>query len=185
VWGVSRESAAPPVAAPVAAAPAPPAPAPDPAPLVRPDPAPPAAEPPGDRTAAALPAAEPDRAPDPRPEAVVGRAVPDGGTTRRPAAAEVTRPTVVATKGIRDTRPGLTVIPVPRAASGEGVLAISATPWAIVTVDGKEIGETPVELRVGGGTYRVRATHPDFAPREQSVSVTPGKRRLLNVTFTR
>jgi len=80
---------------------------------------------------------------------------------------------------------GLNTLKVPAAASGQGVLAVTASPWGVLTVDGKEIGETPRELRVGAGSYRIALSHPTFGVRASAVVVQPGKRVVLNVNFSR
>ncbi len=63
------------------------------------------------------------------------------------------------------------------------MLTVVATPWAVVAIDGRAIGETPREVRLGAGTYRVRATHPSLGTREESVTIKPGKRRTWSPTF--
>jgi len=80
-------------------------------------------------------------------------------------------------------RDALNSIPIPPARSGEGVLSVIATPWAEVWVDGVKIGETPREMLLGAGTYRVRATHPSLGTREAEVVVPAGKRKVWNATF--
>jgi hypothetical protein len=72
----------------------------------------------------------------------------------------------------------LNSVPTPPADSGEGVLVLVATPWADLEVDGVRLGETPRELRLRAGTYRVRAVHPDLGVREDRVAVGPGERKL-------
>ncbi len=102
----------------------------------------------------------------------------------RTAPAAVERP--AHAKGIREKRSGVASIAVPPPRSGEGVLAIDATPWAVVFVDGERVLETPCSLRLGAGTYRVRAEYlPEFGPREKVVTIAPGKRELWTLTFAR
>jgi hypothetical protein len=60
---------------------------------------------------------------------------------------------------------------------------VVATPWAQVAVDGRDIGETPRELRLGAGLYRVRASHPVLGIREHSVTIKAGKRMIWSPTF--
>jgi hypothetical protein len=81
-------------------------------------------------------------------------------------------------------REGLNSVRTPPASSGDGVLSIDATPWALVTVDGRQVGETPREIQLGAGTYRVKATHPQFGTREETVTIAAGKRRSMAVKFT-
>jgi len=80
-------------------------------------------------------------------------------------------------------REELNSIPTPSAGSGDGVLSVNATPWADLWVDGSKIGETPREMRLGAGTYRLRATHPKLGSREITVTVQAGKRKAWNATF--
>jgi hypothetical protein len=88
-----------------------------------------------------------------------------------------------ATRGVRLVKPELNAIPTPAAASGEGVLAVVATPWAEVQIDGRDIGETPREVLLGAGSYRVRATHPALGTKEQVVNVRAGRRIVWSPTF--
>ena len=54
-----------------------------------------------------------------------------------------------------------------------------------VFVDGKDIGETPRELRVGEGFYRVRLEHPTLGKRETTLTVPAGRRATYNVNLAR
>jgi hypothetical protein len=87
------------------------------------------------------------------------------------------------TKGIRSVGQELNSIATPPVSSGDGVLAIVATPWGVVSIDGRTIGETPREVRLGAGAYRVRVTHPALGMREQGVTIRPGKRQTWSPTF--
>jgi hypothetical protein len=80
---------------------------------------------------------------------------------------------------------GLNVLKVPAAGSHQGLIAVTASPWGVVSVDGKEIGETPRELRVGEGYYRVKIVHPTLGAKEQVVLVPAGKRIAINALLTR
>jgi hypothetical protein len=55
------------------------------------------------------------------------------------------------------------------------VLSVRATPWAYVTVDGRAIGETPVQQTLPPGQYRVRVEHPSFGARERVLVVVAGQ----------
>jgi hypothetical protein len=59
----------------------------------------------------------------------------------------------------------------------------NATPWAIVAIDCRSIGETPREVRIAEGTYLVRLSHPQLAGTETTVKVTAGKREIFNATL--
>lgn len=80
---------------------------------------------------------------------------------------------------------GMNVLPVPSAASGQGILTVAANPWATVFLDGKELGETPREARVHAGAYKVRLSHPTLGVREAWISVSAGKRRIHNVNLSK
>ncbi len=130
----------------------------------------PAVPPPG-VTPAPTPVPEP--APEPTPRPAVLRNV-----KRDPGQAEAQRK-----KGVKQVGEELNSIRTPSVASGEGILTVVASPWAMVSIDGREIGETPREVRLGAGRYRVRATHPALGERERVISVKPGKRRIWNPSF--
>lgn len=87
--------------------------------------------------------------------------------------------------GILEVAEGVKILAVPAASTGQGILAVYASPWGVVAVDGKELGETPRELRVGEGFYRVKVTHPTLGARETVVTVARGRRAAFNVSFSR
>jgi hypothetical protein len=84
---------------------------------------------------------------------------------------------------IRLIRGELNSIATPPALTGDGVLVLEATPWAEVSIDGTRLGETPREVRLSAGRYRLKAVHPELGAREEQVSVQAGERRLWSVTF--
>jgi hypothetical protein len=77
----------------------------------------------------------------------------------------------------------LNTIPTPAASTGDGVLVLQAAPWAEVSLDGWALGETPRELRVGAGTFTVRAVHPELGARQERIEVRPGGRTLWIARF--
>jgi serine/threonine protein kinase len=183
IWGLTRSPSTPkptPAPPPVVQARTepvvPPVPPPTPA---QPEPQPPVATPPP--TARTEPTVV-VRAEPPVPEPAKPR-------TETPPPPRVHHPKTVAStstgasKGVRFVKSELNSIPTPPAASGDGVLAVVATPWAVVTIDGNEVGETPREIQLGAGTYRVKASHPALGAREQMVTIKPGKRQLWKPTF--
>jgi serine/threonine-protein kinase len=95
----------------------------------------------------------------------------------RPAAEALRRPPIRAVRG------ELNAVPTPPAATGDGVLVLQASPWAVVSVGGEELGETPREVRIGAGSYAVRAVHPELGVREARVTVGAGERTLWNAAF--
>ncbi len=79
---------------------------------------------------------------------------------------------------------GMNVLKVPAAASGQGILTVTASPWATVFLDGRELGETPREARVGEGSYRIRLAHPTLGRREVTVAVPAGGRMVYNANLS-
>ena len=69
-------------------------------------------------------------------------------------------------------------LPLPPRAGGEGILAVNASPWASVFIDGARAGDTPREWRLPAGRYRIRATHPARGGAEAELEVRAGERRL-------
>jgi len=84
---------------------------------------------------------------------------------------------------IRAVRAELNSLPLPPADSGEGLLALEASPWAHVAVDGQELGESPREVQLGAGPHRVRAVHPEYGTREAHVTVKAGHRTVWVAAF--
>jgi hypothetical protein len=57
-----------------------------------------------------------------------------------------------------------------------GSMAINATPWAEVLVDGARVGETPIgNIAVPIGTHEVIFRHPELGERRRTVTVTTGE----------
>ncbi len=65
---------------------------------------------------------------------------------------------------------------LPPPASGEGLLSVNAVPWATLVVDGRQMGDTPRELRLQAGSHRVRAVHPRLGAVESTVEIVAGRR---------
>lgn len=80
---------------------------------------------------------------------------------------------------------GMNILKPPLATSGQGILTVTASPWGVASVDGKELGETPREARLGEGYYKVRVTHPTLGVKETTVVVPPGKRIFFNARFAK
>jgi len=63
-----------------------------------------------------------------------------------------------------------------------GTIAINATPWANVTLDGKELGETPVgNTSVPIGTHEVIFRHPQLGEQRFTATVTANSPARLSV----
>jgi hypothetical protein len=55
-------------------------------------------------------------------------------------------------------------------------------PWGRVTLDDKDLGDTPLEmLTVPAGVHRIRIRHPSYEVWEQEVTVQPGQTHKLFV----
>jgi hypothetical protein len=67
-----------------------------------------------------------------------------------------------------------------------GSISVNALPWAIVWIDGKDVGTTPVAtLTVPIGNHEVIWRHPQFGERKQTVSVTAKMPVRLVMDFNR
>jgi hypothetical protein len=77
---------------------------------------------------------------------------------------------------ILEQKDRLYAIPPPGRASGEGLLRINALPWGTVFLDGEELGDAPIELRLRAGRYRVRLVGPGSATlRDETVEIEAGQ----------
>ena len=56
-------------------------------------------------------------------------------------------------------------------------MAVNATPWATIEIDGKEAGDTPLAgLSLPAGTHLFRARMPDGRAVERRVEIGPDNR---------
>jgi serine/threonine-protein kinase len=134
---------------------------------------PPTAPPPATAPAPRTP--EPGRARDPAP------APPSGGAGQPadgPGAGPARPQPAEHGPGIHAVRGELDSLPLPAASSGDGLLAIEASPWAEVSVDGEKLGETPREVQLAAGSHQVRAVHPQLGVRESRITVRAGQRTV-------
>jgi serine/threonine-protein kinase len=123
--------------------------------------APPALGAPGaaDQAPTAVAAAAPPSAPPPAPGA------PEPAT---PAAAA----RIASSAGaLLDARPG--------------TLHVTASPWALITIDGHVAGETPVTRALPPGRHRIRATHPRYGDREATVEIAAARRTTWHANLAR
>jgi serine/threonine-protein kinase len=73
------------------------------------------------------------------------------------------------------------VVPVPA-----GVLSINATPWAAVSIDGRDVGETPIgNLAVPAGVHEIVLKNPQLGERRRSVDVTAHSPTRVGVDLTK
>ena len=72
----------------------------------------------------------------------------------------------------------------PGVAPPTGRVSINATPWARVTIDGREAGVTPLaNLSVPLGTHDIVFTHPRLGERRQTIQVIDGEPVRIGVSF--
>ena len=70
--------------------------------------------------------------------------------------------------------------------TGPAVLVLSTDPsGAIVTLDGEEIGTTPIEHRLVAGTHRVRVSKEGFVADEREITFVAGVTEKLSVDLRR
>jgi hypothetical protein len=69
----------------------------------------------------------------------------------------------------------------PRQATGSLVLVV--TPWAKVSLDGREVGTTPFgsSLKLPAGRHAVRLDHPAYHPLHREITITAGETTRLEV----
>jgi hypothetical protein len=85
---------------------------------------------------------------------------------------------VVAIERGRTARLEITVPP--------GTLSVNAVPWATVSIDGRDVGETPLGgLELRPGTHEVTFTHPELGQRRQQVTVRSGAAARVSVDLRR
>ena len=67
-----------------------------------------------------------------------------------------------------------------------GTLSINAVPWAAVSVDGRDVGETPLgAVELSAGPHVVAFTHPQLGERRQPVTVRAGSTTRVSVDLRR
>ncbi len=67
-----------------------------------------------------------------------------------------------------------------------GYLSVNASPWALLSVDGRVIGATPqIRVRVPAGVHRLRLQRAGFKPYEAAVVIKEGETVVIaNITLT-
>ena len=112
----------------------------------------------------------PTATPRPTPSPAQPRATP----TPTPAAAPAPAPT-----------PTPPPTPPPTPVTGTGLLQIGVRPWAQVTVDGKDVGTTPLDrIELPAGRHRVALRHPAYQVVEKDLVITEGETARLIFDFT-
>jgi hypothetical protein len=96
-----------------------------------------------------------------------------------PTAPPSARPTVPTSLA---TLPLTPATPVPAPVRGE--IWIVVTPWAEVSVDGQEMGPTPVRTPLDPGKHDVVLSHPEYQPVRRKVTVTSGQVFRLEIDLS-
>lgn len=75
---------------------------------------------------------------------------------------------------------------VPAAPQAPARLAINATPWGLVYVDDRLVGNTPITtLTLPAGTYRLRVERDGFNPVERTIQLAAGQEfRITDIVLT-
>ncbi len=141
--------------------------------------------------APATPPAASPAAPPPAPVEPVGSTVTTKAEpTAPPAAAHVTaRVTPHAVEPLR-AEPTPAEAPAPAAApppmhKSYGTLNLQSAPWAVVEIDGKNVGQTPlVEFRLTSGRHRVTLTNPGLPKKTLKIVVPANQPVNQTVTLT-
>jgi hypothetical protein len=67
-----------------------------------------------------------------------------------------------------------------------GMLSVNASPWAAVSIDRREVGETPLgNLELPAGPHEVVFRHPDFGERRRQITLRAGITTRLSVDMRR
>jgi serine/threonine-protein kinase len=105
------------------------------------------------------------------------------------AGADSVRPAATVSEPARQpaAQPPPVAVPLRRDpfAAEPGLLAINATPWGQLFIDGRLIGNTPLrDLLLSPGTHVIRVVRRGFVPFEIEVDVAPGQQlRLTNIVL--
>jgi serine/threonine protein kinase len=111
----------------------------------------------------------------PLPTAVL-TTLPSATPIPQAASTPLQAPTPAVTAATENSRP-----PTP----GVGYLQLGAKPYALVIVDGKEVGTLPMRaLELTEGKHVVRFLHPDYQPLQRVVTIRKGEGTKLFVDFT-
>jgi serine/threonine-protein kinase len=126
-------------------------------------------------TLAAALAARPSPAATPRV-----RPTPSAAATPSPRAPAPTPAPVAAT--VAPPSPAPSVAAAQPAAPG--LLQVVVRPWGEVTVDGRVVGQTPLDrMPLSAGVHRVRIRHPSYEVWERDVTVRSGQLERVVVDF--
>jgi serine/threonine-protein kinase len=89
-----------------------------------------------------------------------------------------------------DARPSDPTTKMPRPRTHEpsrsdapGKLTVKATPWADVTIDGKDAGTTPVNVELSPGKHTVRLSPPEGDPETRTIRIKSGEVTTVNRNY--
>ncbi len=111
-------------------------------------------------TAAAPPAAAAAAAPAPLDSVPLTAAVPETVRVESPPPQPPPRPRA---------DPPRAVTPAP--ATGHASLTVATDPWSTLFVDGREVGPTPVVVRLAPGTHEIRVEAEGYRTRRETINV--------------
>jgi serine/threonine protein kinase len=116
-----------------------------------------------------------------KPASPLTQRTPSPRPTPRPQMAAVSLPSppalmAAAPPASQSTAPPTTTRPAEAPSAGPGLLQIAVKPWGEVSVDGRVIGQTPLDrMSLPAGSHRVRVRHPGFPLWEKDVVVKAGE----------
>jgi eukaryotic-like serine/threonine-protein kinase len=129
----------------------------------------------GSGTAAVATVAPPDAAPPDAPTPP-DAALPPDAAPARPGRRPDARPTTPKPAGDDCT--------FDRGASETATISVTAEPWALVEIDGKDYGQTPVKRKVAPGCHVVKLSNDGVDKHERKkVVVDAGQTRTVNVDW--
>jgi serine/threonine-protein kinase len=133
------------------------------------------------------PAATP-LAPSPPPVTLAASSAPPPASapSARPSSAPAPSSTPAATVSTLATLPivRLTPSPPPTPAATRGDLWVVVTPWAEVSLNGQQLGSTPLRTSVEAGRHDLVLTHPEYEPVRRKVTITAGTLARIDVDLS-
>lgn len=75
---------------------------------------------------------------------------------------------------------------MPSAPAPPGMLQVAVVPWATISVDGRELGDTPLDrISLPAGSHTVRIRHPAFEVLERQVTIVSGQTEKVVVNLAK
>jgi PEGA domain-containing protein len=111
--------------------------------------------------------------------------------TAPPTAPPVTAaPPAVASRSVPKSHTPLRTLPAPRPRragppKGPAVLDVNSIPWGIVSLDGQDLGNTPIlRVEISPGVHHVMVRREGFEPVMRMIEVSPGQHvRIIDLTL--